>query len=87
MRVQPQTELDLQHEINAIIGEVTYEEYEVSFDVKAQYVTDDRIKESQTAARSSPLEISSAGKTPLKTPTNLVLNDDCTGSWEYDEKR
>jgi hypothetical protein len=80
------TELDLQHEINTIIGEREYEEYSVYFDVTAQIVSDGSTVESSASERSAALTVSSAGKTELATPTNLSLSDSGILSWDgYDE--
>ena len=76
------TELDLQHEINTIIGEREYEEYSVYFDVTAQIVSDGSTVESVASERSAALTVSSAGKTELGTATNVVLSDDGVLTWD-----
>ena len=81
------TELDLQHEINTVIGEREYEEYSVYFDVAAQIVSDGSTVESVASAKSDALTVSLAGKTKLATPMNVALSDDLALSWDgYDAR-
>jgi len=79
------TEVDLQHEINTVIGEHTFDGFAVTFTVKAQFADDNILVESEVSSESPELIVTTAGKTQLPTPTNLVLNDDYTMSWgNYD---
>ncbi|WP_322354183.1 BspA family leucine-rich repeat surface protein, partial [Paratractidigestivibacter sp.] len=79
------TELDLQHEINTIIGEREYDEYSVYFDVAAQFLNDGTTIVSEASEKSGALTVSSAGKTKLATPTNVTLSDDGVLTWDgYD---
>ncbi|WP_322154956.1 BspA family leucine-rich repeat surface protein [Paratractidigestivibacter sp.] len=76
------TELDLQHEINTVIGEREYDEYSVYFDVAAQIVSDSTTVGSAASAKSEALVVSTVGKTKLATPTNLSLSDSGILSWD-----
>ena len=75
------TEIDLQHEINTIIGETRYEELSVQFTVKAQKITDNNVIEGKVSEKSSELTVDQSGKTTLTTPTNLTLSDDYKLTW------
>ncbi len=70
------TEIDLQQEINQIIGEETYSTVDVCFAVTAQSVQPDQeILSSERSEISGKLYYSKSKFHQLKTPTNVELSD------------
>ena len=75
-------EIDLQQEISNIVDGNNYERVIVNFSVRAQYISDFEVVESNVSNISSNLIISSTGSTPLKKATNLTLDDNYNATWD-----
>ena len=82
------TEIDLQQEINSIVGNANYSKVQVTFDVQAKQINgaENTYILGNVSAKSLSTDylISAVNKTKFKTPTNLTLNDSLDATWNGD---
>lgn len=74
-------ELDLQQEIYELLANVSMDNYYITYDVTAEYISDDNTVDSSVSDKCVAKLVEKAGKTKLATPTNVTLNESFNASW------
>ena len=76
------TELDVQQEIHAIVGEAAYDVVDVSFTVTPAVIGEDGSVTTGSISSESPMQSYLLAGPVLGKPTNLVLDSNCVLSWD-----
>ena len=76
------TELDIQQEITFILENKEYNSYHIAFEVKARYMTENTVIESEYSILSDLLDVSKNYAIKYKTPQNVKIDENYNISWD-----